>query len=485
MTVESQVNKVQAVGNSVATLFSFAPMRIFDTPDIEVTLLQISTGVETPLSEGTGPSAYAVVPASGSYPSAFGVTGSIQYPEDEVTPITSDFRLTMKRVLTLEQLTDLENQGGYFPDVQEAQFDKGVMLDLQQQEELDRVLKAPVSDPPTINMELPGAAARAGNFLGFDGDGDPIVALTVNQALVSSFWQGIIDDTSVDETKLTPGVMTTRGDTIRQGATAAERLALGTTGHVLQSDGTDVVYGQVTAAGIATSAVEEAKINDNAVTLAKMAHGTDGNLITYDATGAPAAVATGTAGQLLTSAGAGAAPTFQTLSAGPTFIEDSGTLSAVSTYQFDEIQEGTYNHWRVQIIDYSSTAGSFELRATFGDGGVEETASNYISAQIDKDSGTVAGVGTTAAFWDIHTFGATAATAVCRGWFDLWLDITGRPHIWCRISNDNGLDSWHTDGFWTGTAPTSLDEIIFTLSTGNFDGGSRLVLYGMPAWTHS
>jgi hypothetical protein len=53
---------------------------------------------------------------------------------------------------------------------------------------------------------------------------------------------------------------------------------------------------------------------DNAVTLAKMAHGTDGNLITYDAAGAPAAVATGAAGDILTSAGAGAPPTFASTS---------------------------------------------------------------------------------------------------------------------------------------------------------------------------
>jgi len=51
-------------------------------------------------------------------------------------------------------------------------------------------------------------------------------------------------------------------------------------------------------------------VTDDSVTLAKMAPGTDGNLITYDASGNPAAVATGSAGQVLTSAGAGAPPTF-------------------------------------------------------------------------------------------------------------------------------------------------------------------------------
>ena len=58
--------------------------------------------------------------------------------------------------------------------------------------------------------------------------------------------------------------------------------------------------------------IDTAHIADNQITLAKMAGGTDGNLITYDASGDPAYVATGSAGQLLTSNGTGAAPTFQT-----------------------------------------------------------------------------------------------------------------------------------------------------------------------------
>ena len=62
--------------------------------------------------------------------------------------------------------------------------------------------------------------------------------------------------------------------------------------------------------------IDTAHIADNAVTLAKMAGGTDGNLISYDASGDPVAVATGNAGQILTSTGAGSPPTFQTPAAG-------------------------------------------------------------------------------------------------------------------------------------------------------------------------
>jgi len=68
-----------------------------------------------------------------------------------------------------------------------------------------------------------------------------------------------------------------------------------------------------------SAGVPTASIQDDAVTLAKLAAGTDGELITWDASGDPAAVAVGTATHVLTSNGAGAAPTFQAAGGGGGF----------------------------------------------------------------------------------------------------------------------------------------------------------------------
>jgi hypothetical protein len=65
-----------------------------------------------------------------------------------------------------------------------------------------------------------------------------------------------------------------------------------------------------------------------AVTLAKLAAGLAGNLISYDASGNPAAVATGSAGQVLASNGAGAAPTFQAVAGGTILQLQSTTLTS-------------------------------------------------------------------------------------------------------------------------------------------------------------
>ena len=64
------------------------------------------------------------------------------------------------------------------------------------------------------------------------------------------------------------------------------------------------------ATNLASGSVASARLADDSVTLAKMAPGTDGNIISYDTSGNPVAVATGSSGQILTSAGAGAPPTF-------------------------------------------------------------------------------------------------------------------------------------------------------------------------------
>jgi len=73
-------------------------------------------------------------------------------------------------------------------------------------------------------------------------------------------------------------------------------------------NGSGTVTG-ISVGGLPDDIVDAGTLADDAVGLAQMAGGTDGNVITYDASGNPAVVATGSSGQILTSAGAGAAPT--------------------------------------------------------------------------------------------------------------------------------------------------------------------------------
>jgi len=93
------------------------------------------------------------------------------------------------------------------------------------------------------------------------------------------------------------------------------------TGATALTIATDAVEGSMVHANVVDDTTLEQsgtqfRIKDNGVTLAKMAGGTDGNLITYDTSGNPAYVATGDDGQVLTSAGVDNPPVFETLVAG-------------------------------------------------------------------------------------------------------------------------------------------------------------------------
>ena len=92
---------------------------------------------------------------------------------------------------------------------------------------------------------------------------------------------------------------------------------------------TGITSGQASAITANTAKIS---LDDNAVTLAKMAAGTDGNLITYDTNGDPAYVATGSATHVLTSNGAGAAPTFQAAAGGGATVVHAFSNTTTTTY---------------------------------------------------------------------------------------------------------------------------------------------------------
>jgi len=150
MTVASQIKVLHAVGDGSTTTFSFSPKVIFVNDELEVVTTVTSTGIETVRTLGTGATNYSI--SITSYPA----TGSITFPAAGGTILPSTETITVRRVLTIEQLTRLRNQGDYDAGVQEDQFDKLVMMILQQQEELDRCLKFPKSYNTTqsVNASL-------------------------------------------------------------------------------------------------------------------------------------------------------------------------------------------------------------------------------------------------------------------------------------------------------------------------------------------
>ena len=151
--------------------------------------------------------------------------------------------------------------------------------------------------------------------------------------------EGTTHSLSVDASQTQITAVGTIGTGVWQGTAIASTYIAGDaiTGAKIADDAIDSEHytdGSIDTAHLAADAVTGAKIADDAIdsehytdgsidtahiaddqiTLAKMASGTDGNIISYDASGNPVAIATGNDGQVLTSAGAGNPPAFENAS---------------------------------------------------------------------------------------------------------------------------------------------------------------------------
>lgn len=125
----------------------------------------------------------------------------------------------------------------------------------------------------------------------------------------------------------------------------------------------------------ADAALTASDITDNIISLAKMSSGTDGNLITYDASGNPAAVATGSDGQVLTSTGAGSPPAFEAAAGGGAwnFIKTQTITSTTANMDFihgtsDVVFDGTYKYYKVLFRNgtVSTTGAKVYVRVRSG-----------------------------------------------------------------------------------------------------------------------
>ena len=273
-------------------------------------------------------------------------------------------------------------------------------------------------------------------------------------------------------------------------------LTLGTSGDTVSIPSGVTLANAGTVTGIPTSAltgtIATAQIADDAVTLQKMASGTDGNIISYDASGNPVAVATGSAGQVLTSAGAGAPPTFAAAAGGAyeKLVTTSITSGAVSNITFDNTYiTSTYRDYRIVCSDFEVSADS-ELRMTISDdnGSSFKSGSNYryasrsfksddttnnraasgntnfiITADNMKDGGSPSDH-TSSIIIDIFNplNTNTCFSAAWRGFF------TSATSLACGL---------YGGGFYNADASSSFNAVKLVLSSGNFELGSY-TLYG-------
>jgi len=272
MTVLSAYLPETKNGNGATTIWSFG-FKIKQASDLVVIHVD-ANGIEAVLSEGTGTANYSVTVAS--YPG----TGSITYPATLGVELPTGEMLILTRVVSILQETDLVNQGDWNPEQVERELDNSRMIDQQLEDGINRSLRLPVSSSG-VSVDLPSPVA--GSILGWNSGATALTNLTPNT-----------------DTYLSASVYML---TVLEAPTAAEAR-------------TDLGLGALSV----LDEVATANIPDNAVTLAKQSHGTQGGIPYYGATGTPSELAADTLGKVLMTKGTGANPAWEAAPYPPGYV---------------------------------------------------------------------------------------------------------------------------------------------------------------------
>lgn len=179
-----------------------------------------------PISNVTRRVVYA---ASGTGPYAFtfeilAAADIAVYKDDTLLTITTDYTVTINSNgtgsitltaaptgatqiaivgnRTIARTTDFTTGGDFFANTLNDELDQQTIFAQQNAEGLSRALSAPQTDPTTINMTLPRASLRANKALGFDANGNPVIADTLGtnrgnwSAAVLYYVRDIVKDTT-------------------------------------------------------------------------------------------------------------------------------------------------------------------------------------------------------------------------------------------------------------------------------------------------
>jgi hypothetical protein len=173
MSVSSATSRNNYTGNGATSVYSYS-FRITSEDDLTVTVRLISTGAETTLTKTTDYTVSGVGVGSGGNVT---LVDAGQAWLDGDGDLLATYEISIRRVMDLTQETDIRNQGDFYPEAHEDEFDKSRFIDQQQQDEIDRSLKLSESvDPSTFDPSIPSTIVGETNVtIMTDSDGDALV----------------------------------------------------------------------------------------------------------------------------------------------------------------------------------------------------------------------------------------------------------------------------------------------------------------------
>lgn len=181
--IGTENRRADFIGNGIASSFTFAfqirseaDLRVWvrDTDDV-LTLLTLNTDYS--VTGGETDSGGQVILTAGA--------------------LTTGYKIAIRGRRVIKQETDIRNQGDFYPEVHEDEFDVETMIDQQQQEELARSLRMHEAIPPSeFDPELgPEFVGNDGAIMVVNPTGDGMTAgMTIDSllALVGAGGSGLV-----------------------------------------------------------------------------------------------------------------------------------------------------------------------------------------------------------------------------------------------------------------------------------------------------
>lgn len=420
MTVSSSTSKNTYAGDDSTTVFAFS-FPVLDETHFSVEEVNDTTGVVTSKSLTT----HYTVGGTGND------TGRTNYTSGNVTMLTAPatgVTLVLKRNLPFLQETDYVENETFPAESHEEALDELTMADQQLKEQIDQSIKFDSSVSFTGTIPAPAAD----KYLKFNSAADSWELATLSSSaglgnvvedispqlggdldlngnqITSPDGTDLIDipNGSVDVQTNSVSRLDISDSGVRLGAANARVTTVLDEDTMSSDSATALATQQSIKAYVDTEiATETGNIASDTVTftnktfdangtgnsltnvdVADLANGTDGELITWDAAGAPTTVAAGTSGQVLTSNGAGAEPTFQAIpESGSLVLLGTATASSSASIDFESLITSTYDHYIITIANAvpATDATQCWLRTSTDNGSTYDNGASDYSFSYD------------------------------------------------------------------------------------------------------
>ena len=229
-------------------------------------------------------------------------------------------------------------------------------------------------------------------------------------------------------------------------------------------------------------------ITDGIISLPKLTDGTDGNIISYDASGNPVAVATGNDGQVLTSTGAGSPPAFEDAGGGAYNLLSTTTISSqVASVSITSNIDSTYRDYMFIFSDIHTSADDKTIQANVyssnGSPDVGSSSYNYAGVGYRSDNAGLNMASANTDYPQISLWGQGNADAEAGSLILYMFNPSGTTHNKSFMSTSiaqtiDGRTAVGTNGFLYRNGTVAVTGMRFLPSSGYFHSGV-IKLYGI------